>query len=186
MSVEAALIRWTDAEYLMQSVEELPAFGRRVVAIQLQETGTDVGDDGSEDFRLGTTFVAYENRLDVVNGREHLPDSAVIDQSEDGFLEGCFLRGTDIGIERCALPDVIEDITLPSIVTDILAESFQFVTLDDVLQSCQITRNGNVHQSLPDFLAYDGMKLKDVDVLTIGVHTEFYLLFGVIAYCFHI
>ena len=58
MSVEAALIGRTDAEYLMQAVEELPAFGRRVVAIQLQETGTDVGDDGSEDFRLGTALVA--------------------------------------------------------------------------------------------------------------------------------
>jgi hypothetical protein len=58
MSVEAALIGGTDAEHLVQSVEELPAFGRRVVAIQLQETGPDMGDDGSEDLRLGTALVA--------------------------------------------------------------------------------------------------------------------------------
>ena len=180
MSVETALIGGSDAEHLMQTVEELPAFGRRVVAIQLQETGPDMGDDGSEDFRLNTALVAYENRLEVVYGREHLPDAAVADQSEDGLLEGCLLRGTDVGIERCTLPDVIKGITLPGIITDILNELLQFVIIGNMLHNCQISRNGDVHQSLPDFLAYDGMKLKDVDVLTIGVHTEFYLLFGVV------
>ncbi len=58
MSVEAALIGGTDAEHLVQAAEELPAFGQWVVAIQLQETGSDVGDDGSEDLRLGTALVA--------------------------------------------------------------------------------------------------------------------------------